>query len=198
MQYTKRDWRNRNQIKTREGLQWLSIPVHVKGKYLQKIKDTEVSDPEWGPRHWRTIAASYARAPYFQAYRERFEELYLGSTEPHLSAINRKFLDAICDVLAIKTKLTWSMDYELQDGKTERLVSLCQQAGAAEYVSGPAARDYLEPDLFARSGITLSFMSYDGYREYEQPYPPFEHHVSALDLIFCTGSRAREYLLVPL
>ena len=195
MQFTKRDWRNRTQIKTRDGVQWLSIPVRVKGRYLQKIKDTEISDPEWAPRHWRTIAASYARAPFFASYRERFEDLYLGSPETRLSAINRRFIGAICGMLSIDTKLSWSMDYDVPEGKTERLVSLCLQAGAAEYVSGPSARDYLEPETFARNGIALTFMSYDGYKEYEQLYPPFTHHVSVLDLLFSTGPAARQYLL---
>ena len=40
MQYTRRDWRNRNLIKTPQGTQWLTVPVQVKGKYHQRIRDT--------------------------------------------------------------------------------------------------------------------------------------------------------------
>ena len=47
MQYTRRDWRNRNQIKTAQGLKWLTIPVCVKGKYYQKIRDTEIAKSNW-------------------------------------------------------------------------------------------------------------------------------------------------------
>lgn len=69
---------------------------------------------------------------------------------------------AICDILEIKTRITWSMDYRLAarqrvgpDGKTERLVDLCKRAGATEYISGPAAKDYIEEDLFAQGGMRL-------------------------------------------
>ena len=148
-----------------------------------------------GRQHWRTIAASYARAPFFPTFRERVEELYLGCTETRLSLINHRFIAAICEMLSIGTKLSWSMDYEVPEGKTERLVSLCLQAGASEYISGPSARDYIDAALFERSGIELTFMTYDGYREYEQLYSPFTHHVSVLDLMFSTGPAARDYLL---
>jgi hypothetical protein len=50
-QYTRRDWRNRNVIKTRNGLLWLTIPVAVKGRYLQTIQQTEVSEPSWKEHH---------------------------------------------------------------------------------------------------------------------------------------------------
>ena len=44
MQYTKRDWRNRNKIKMKQGLKWLTVPVEVKGKFRQKINETKISD----------------------------------------------------------------------------------------------------------------------------------------------------------
>ncbi|OGM02425.1 hypothetical protein A2115_03105 [Candidatus Woesebacteria bacterium GWA1_41_8] len=194
MQYTRRDWRNRNKIKTPQGLLWLTIPVQVKGKFFQKIKDTLVSDPEWNVRHWKTIRYHYSKAPYFEAYREIFEELYLGSTSLRLSDINYRFLMGICGILGIKTKLSWSMDYHLIDGKTERLVDLCKQAGATHYISGPAAKNYIDPLLFEQAGIKLTFMDYSGYPEYPQLYPPFEHKVSVIDLIFQTGPDAPKYM----
>src|SRR6266567_8505077 len=66
VQYTIRDWRNRNVIKTSSGPLWLTIPVQVKGKYLQKIKDTRISDLSWPQAHWKTIAHHYARAAHFK------------------------------------------------------------------------------------------------------------------------------------
>jgi hypothetical protein len=190
VQYTRRDWRNRNRIKTKDGLTWLSIPVNAKGNYLEPIKSITVSDPAWGVKHWRAIAASYARARHFDSYAARFEELYLRGGEPRLSSINRRFLEAICDVLGIRTRLSWSMDYEVREGRTERLVSLCQQAGARTYLSGPSARGYIDAEQFAKAGIELQFFDYSGYPEYEQLFPPFEHAVSALDLVFNEGPAA--------
>jgi len=195
VQYTRRDWRNRNKIKTPQGLLWLTIPVQVKGKYEQAIRDTVISEPRWAEKHWRAICQNYAKAPFFREYKPQFEELYLGCAETYLSLINHRFLTAICSVLGIRTSIRWSTDYPAKEqGKNERLIELCRKAGASEYLSGPAARDYLDEGLFRRSGIAVSYADYSGYREYPQPHPPFEGAVSILDLIFCTGPQAREYL----
>jgi hypothetical protein len=195
VQFTKRDWRSRNRIKTGHGGMWLTVPVSTKGKYYQAIKDTEVSDPGWFHDHWRTIESHYAKAPFFRAYKAELEDLYRGCTDSHLSQINRRLTEGLCRMLGITTKLSWSMDYTVVDGKTERLVSLCRQAGATEYLSGPAARDYIDPALFAAENVALRFFDYTGYPEYPQLYPPFDHYVSAIDLIVHTGPDAHRYLL---
>jgi hypothetical protein len=195
MQYTRRDWRNRNKIKTVSGTQWLTIPVRVKGRYHQKICDTVTSVPNWAQKHWKTIQLNYSKASYFKEYHELFEELYLGHNKTHLSAINYRFLVAICKVLDINTQISWSMDYEIAEGKTARLVSLAKQANATTYVSGPSASNYIAPELFAQEGIDLVYMSYTGYPEYQQLFPPFEHGVSVIDLIFNHGNHAKKYML---
>lgn len=194
MQYTRRDWRNRNRIKTPRGPEWLSIPVEVKGKYLQKINQTRVSDPAWRRAHWRTLAQNYARAPHFDAHAARFEALYLGSAEPMLSKINHAFLVSICELLGIRTRITWDTDYPPAEGRTERLVALCRAAGADRYLSGPSARDYIQPELFAQAGIALEYMDYGGYPAYPQLHGAFEHGVTVLDLIFNTGTDAQKYM----
>lgn len=194
MQYTRRDWRNRNLIKTRAGLKWLTIPVAVKGNFFQKIKDTRVSDPGWGRTHWESIVHNYSKANHFAAFREVFESLYLGSQESFLSQINYAFLTAICKILRIDARITWSDDYESVEGKTERLVSICKQAGATTYISGPAARDYIDEGLFNNADISLEYMDYSAYPEYRQLFPPFEHGVSVIDLIFNEGPDAPKFM----
>jgi hypothetical protein len=194
MQYTRRDWRNRNLIKTRPGLKWLTIPVAVKGNFFQKIKDTRVSDPGWGRTHWESIVHNYSKANHFAAFREVFESLYLGSQESFLSQINYAFLTAICKILGIETRITWCDDYESVEGKTERLVSICKQAGATTYISGPAARDYIDEGLFNYADISLEYMDYSAYPEYRQLFPPFEHGVSVIDLIFNEGPDAPKFM----
>jgi hypothetical protein len=198
VQYTRRDWRNRNTIKTAHGPAWLTIPVNAKGNYLTAIKDITVSDADWGRRHWSALTASYGKAPHFGTYKERFQEAYLDTRERRLSAINRRFLDLVCDVLGIRTRLSWSMDYQFdrfQDDRSRRLAELCKRAGATRYVSGPTARGYLDEELFAREGIEVVFLDYSGYPEYPQAHPPFDHHVSILDLLFNTGPDAPRYML---
>ena len=193
-QYTRRDWRNRNRIKTPQGTTWLTIPVNVKGKYHQRIEETTVSDTGWAERHWRTLEHAYGRASHFEEMRDVLQRLYRECDEAFLSAVNRRFLEAICDLLVIRTPITWSRDYEAEGSKTERLVGLCRTAGATAYLSGPTARAYLDESLFEEAGIELRFMEYAGYPEYEQLYPPFEHAVSVIDLLVHTGSSAPSYL----
>jgi WbqC-like protein family len=196
-QYTKRDWRNRNRVKTSSGTVWLTVPVKVKGRYTQRIDEVEVSDPEWPSRHWRTIAQAYRAAPHFGDHRQEFERLYLecAPARTRLSDINRLFLDAICRLLKIETKIARSTDYGASaEDRTENLVALCVAAGATTYLSGPSARDYIEASRFGDAGIGLEYMDYAGYPEYPQLHPPFEHAVSILDLIFNTGPEARSYM----
>ncbi len=194
MQYTRRDWRNRNQVKGPNGVAWLTIPVNSKGKYLQKIRDTVVSDPAWAQDHWKTVAHFYAPAPFFKTYRHQLEEFYRGAELKYLSEINYRFLTGLCSLLGVNTRITWSSDYQLADGKTERLVSLCKQAGATHYLSGPSARDYIDPSLFASEEVQLQYFDYSGYPEYHQLYPPFRHDVSVIDLILNEGPGAAEFL----
>ena len=176
-------------------MQWLTIPVQVKGKFFQAIKDTQISDPRWSMDHWKTLAHNYARAACFDEYKEVFHDLYFNTTETNLSQVNYKFLRTICTILGIKTKISWSMDYTIIEDRTKRLVNLCQQARATEYISGPSAKGYLQPELFSKTGIKLSFIDYSGYPEYNQLFPPFEHQVTILDLIFNQGSNASNYML---
>lgn len=194
MQYTRRDWRNRNQIKTPQGLQWLTVPVQVKGKYHQKIRDTEIDGTDWAQTHWKALAQNYRRAPHFQAIADWLEPLYLERQHHNLSQLNRSLIEAVCQYLGIKTILHNSWDYHLQDGKTERLASLCQQAGGQEYVSGPAARDYIEDKVFEDMGIRLTWFEYSGYPEYPQLWGPFAHNVTVLDLLFNCGPEAPRHM----
>jgi hypothetical protein len=190
VQYTRRDWRNRNMIKTANGLMWLTIPVEVKGKYFQKINETVVSDPTWNRMHWKTVAHNYSKAQYFHLYKELFEDLYMGTNERYLSQVNYKFIITICKILGIDTKVSWSTDYYLGEGKTERIVGLCKQAGATEYISGPTAKGYIDEELFRQEGLMLRYADYGNYQEYRQLFPPFEHRVSIIDLIFNEGPGA--------
>jgi len=193
MQYTRRDWRNRNQIKTPNGLQWLTVPVLAKGKYHQRIRDTEIDNSDWAASHWKTLELNYRRAAHFDEVAAWLEPLYLQSHHA-LSPMNRLFIEAINRYLEIDTVVTNSWDYDLVEGKTERLLSLCEQTGAREYVSGPAARDYTSADEFSARGIKLTWFDYSGYPEYPQLWGEFTHHVSILDLLFMCGKDAHRYM----
>lgn len=195
--YSKNDWRNRNRIKTRTGLVWLTIPVLATGRFGQQIRDVEIGDPRWAAKHWKSIQASYARARGFAEVSPILRDLYeRAASETLLSRVNELFLRALCDLLGIETRITLSSEHDLEGDRVGRLVSLCEQVEAKEYLSGPAARAYLDEARFAERGIAVRFMDYSGYPEHEQLWsPPFVHEVSIVDLLLNEGvAGARSYL----
>jgi hypothetical protein len=194
VQYTTRDWRNRNRIKTDSGPQWLTVPVGSH-RHRRTCDVALPSDPAWAEAHWRRIERSYRTAPWFEHYQEYFEALYRGRTWTTLSEMNQAFVRGIArDLLGLTTRFECSTDYSLSGTKGARLIDLLTQAGAGLYVSGPAARAYLAEDDFARAGIQLEWKNYEGYPEYPQLHGPFRHDVSILDLLFHTGNLAPSHI----
>lgn len=195
MQYTRRDWRNRNKIKTQQGLHWLTVPVKVKGKYHQLIRDTEIDGEDWARIHWQTIIQNYRGSACFDQIASIFEPLYLQQHYSNISVLNRAFIEAICRYLGIKTKISNSWDYVLLNGNTtERLADISVQAHGTEYISGPAAKDYVDEQAFTMRGIKLSWFDYSNYPEYPQLWGEFTHGVTILDLLFNCGNDSPRYM----
>jgi len=200
VQYTKRDWRNRNQIKTAKGPLWLTIPVEVKGRYFQAIDETRIADSEWVTKHIRAIEGAYAGAAHFKEIAPRlFRLMRKAAAEPLLSSVNTHLLQAICEILNIRRpmrKCCEVLDREsMRDVEpTSRLVALTKALGCDRYISGPAAKAYMDMDQFAAEGIEVTWMDYRGYPDYPQPWGDFEPRVSIVDLMMNTGADAPRYL----
>ena len=194
VQYTKRDWRNRNKIQTPHGLKWVSIPVEVKGRYLQRINEAKISDKNWSRNHWNIIEQNYSNAKYFKDYKSIFEDLYLNNNDFLLSQINYKFIIEINKILGINTTIRWSEEFDLIDGKSDKLLGICKDCNADIYLSGPAAKNYLDEGIFKTSNIKIEWMDYNNYPEYRQLFSPFEHSVTILDLIFNEGDNATKFM----
>lgn len=195
MQYTKRDWRNRNKIKTPQGVKWLSIPVEVKGKYFQKINETKVSDSSWTISHWSSLQQNYKKTPYYDETSKWLKPVYDQAKELILlSDINRLFLKEICQQLGVDTEIRSSNEFTLAEGKTDRLIDLCVQLGADQYTSGPSAKDYVVEPLFADHGIKLDWFDNSSYPQYPQLFGDFEHSVTILDMFFNLGLSLPEYM----
>jgi hypothetical protein len=196
VQYTRRDWRNRNRIKTANGTMWLTIPIDVKGKYDQLINQANVKNFDWAQLHLKNIEQSYKKAPYFDLYFNKIIDTYeIISSEKSLLKIDIITLEMLCDLLSINTKISLASEYKSAGQKQDRLISLCKASNATHYLSGPAAKNYIDPKGFSDSGLILEYANYDGYPEYTQLHGDFDHYVSVLDLLFMTGDKAREYML---
>ncbi|WP_245271745.1 WbqC family protein [Rhizobium sp. IBUN] len=194
MQYTRRDWRNRNQIKTPQGPTWLTVPVKVKGKYHQNIRETEIDGRGWAETHWKSIVLNYKKAPYFDEVAAFLEPIYRDEDHAFLSPLNRQLLESICGYLGISTRIANSWDYDHVGGKSERLAALCVEAGGTEYVSGPAAQTYLDENVFAERGLKVTWFNYNHYPEYPQLWGEFVHSVSIIDLLFNCGKESPTFM----
>lgn len=196
VQYTRRDWRNRNRIKTAQGLRWLTIPVGVKGKYHQLINEVEVAESGWTRSHWSSIAQAYTDAPAMAEYRDRLFDLYQRAEKlTMLSDVNHLFLTEMCGWLAIETPFRWSTEFNAPGNPTERLVAICRSLGATTYLSGPAAKSYLEVHRFTDAGIAVEWADYRGFPPYQQPHGDFEEQVSIVDAFLNLGDQARHHVL---
>ncbi len=196
VQFTKRDWRNRNRIKTAAGLKWLTIPVSTAGAYLQTIAETKIAESTWADTHWRSLVHAYTHAPCFSRYRDEWQELYreVGG-EASLSAVNRRLITQVVSTLGLATTIHDAADFEVEGDRNGRLVALCQAVGGTSYLSGPSAQSYLDVAMFREAGIVVVFMDYSAYRPYPQLHGGFEPFVTILDLLFNTGSDAPSHLL---
>jgi len=197
VQYETRGWRNRNRVKTPNGAKWLSIPVLNKGSMVNETPINEILiDPtqnNWQEKHWKTVRQSYQKAPFFFQYEKLLAEFYCKKYD-YLADFTIDFTIALARELGIeKTTFHRSSDFPARGRKTDRLLSLLKSVSATHYITGAAAKNYLEEEKLRAAGITLEYMIYD-YPEYEQLYPPFDAQVSVLDLLFMTGKAAPKYI----
>lgn len=195
VQYTRRDWRNRNVIKTDRGLRWLTIPVESKGRYEQRIDEVVIANEGWIEEHLSTIRHAYSRAECFDETWPWLAQTYRSLRGvSRLTDVNERLIRAICEVLEITTPISRSSDYPTKPGKNERLIDICLALGAKGYLSGPAAASYVDQRLWNEAGIEVSFKRYEGYREYPQLHGPFEANVSIVDLLFNVGRMSKEFV----
>lgn len=191
VQFTRRDWRNRNQILTSQGLKWLTIPVNVKGNFTIKIHEVLTSDSTWRISHWNALTNAYQKLSCFSLFENLFRDLYLSCEESNLSAINFRFISSINSILNIDTPISWSMDYEgCPTEKNERLLHICERLQADTYVSGKLAQSYLDVKKFEEAGVSVKWISYPDYSALN-PMTGFVAGVSVLDTIFRFGYDAK-------
>ena len=192
VQYTVNDWRNRNRVKTANGVVWLTIPIGDQND--RRICDVEIRDRSWARKHWMTIEQSYHRAPGFARYRDFFKNFY-SQTWDSLSVLNQSMITAIAvELLGIRTRILDSRDFELSGKAGDRLLMLLQKIGATDYISGPAAREYLDAEAYARAGVRVHWKDYSRYPEYPQLHGAYEPNLSIVDLLMNCGDSAPRYI----
>jgi len=162
VQYTKNDWRNRNQIILPDGRPtWLSIPVRQLSS-TQPFMETFVSNHKWAVSHFKTLQNHFARTKGWLKWHDELEQLYKNAEQMnYLYEINRIFLRWSLSALKLSTQLVFLDSYPEFDNSTERLVSILKKYGATHYLSGPLARNYIDQNQFDAEKIALIYVDYD-------------------------------------
>lgn len=187
VQYKKREFQNRNKIRTSDGFIWLTVPVITKGRYFQKISEVEI-DPtnlSWQDEHLKSIKTNYSRAAHYGEYLHFFEKLY-NTPWRSLMELNIETIKIVSDIIGVKTPTKFSSEYAVTSMSTQRIIDICKKAGAAEYLSGAGGRDYLDEELFRYHGIKLLYQEFR-HPVYPQVYDGFLPYMSAIDLVFNCG-----------
>ncbi len=203
LQYTKRDWRNRNRIKTSQGIFWLTVPIRAKGAIKKRISQIEICyQQDWPRKHWKALKMNYARAPFFHQYSSFFCELYK-KRYTYLSQLNRAIIEYCLKQLGITTPVIYSYEIGIEDeylkqckGKidpTERIIYLCKYFGAHTFLEGSAGRNYINKALLKRAGIKLEYQDYI-HPTYPQLFGPFVPYLSVIDLMFNCGEESLKIL----
>ena len=189
VQFVERSWQRRNKIKVPNGSWvWLSVPVVQ--TFGQKINEVRTSDHiDWRQKHWTTIKHAYNRAPFYKEYARFLESVYERGWD-YLVDLNIELVKSLSIALGItKTSFIRSSELNVDGQKTTRLINVLKKIGASEYVSGPAARDYIETEQFKRESIDLYWYEFSHPR-YPQLYGDFVSHLSVIDLLFNAGDKA--------
>lgn len=192
-QFDKHGWRNRNRILSANGATWLTVPVLTKGQDKPLNSEVEIDNrTPWAKKMLSTIRQSYSKAPYFKEYFPGLEAV-LSQPYAKLLDLNVDTFRWLTESLGMPWKLVRSSELGIPGRKTERLVALCQKFKATEYLTGDAARDYLEEERFQEIGVTVKWHNYP-HPVYEQGRGEFVPYLSVADLLFRHGPRSREIL----
>ncbi|MCI0664153.1 MAG: WbqC family protein [Acidobacteria bacterium] len=193
VKYSRGTWRNRNRVKTNDGLKWLTVPVSAGAGRLtiDHVQIARANRP-WQEQHRGLLSQALGLAPYFGDASDIWQD-GVSHEDSLISELNIRLIKKICSYLRIETPIAYSGDYDAPGRSTERVINLVRKAGGSVYLSGPAARGYLDESQFSAEGIRLEYKSYD-YEPYPQLWGDFVGTVSVLDLIANTGPHVREFL----
>lgn len=183
VQFTKGDWRNRNRIMTRDGARWLTIPVLKTRKFGQSIAQAEVADANWAHKHWARIKECYTKSPNFHDVSAWLAPCFIAAgAETHISQINHLILTRIAEYLDLSAEVLWSNDIPGLGDRTERLVKICSHLKAERFLSGPAAKNYLDTSAFEAINVRVDWMKYPTYQVTGSN--PENEPLSILDALF--------------
>jgi WbqC-like protein family len=194
VQFEKNGFTNRNRIRSAAGSAWLTVPVLTAGRFGALPIDALETDGRvgWRRKHWRSIEQAYGGAPYFEAHRPFFEDVYRREW-PRLAPLCHEVTNYLLKAFGIQTPIRFSSELGVEGHKDELILALCRAVDATTYLSGALGRQYLRPERFREAGVELKYQDYR-HPTYAQGPGPFTPMLAAIDLLFHHGPRALEIL----
>ena len=197
VQFDKNGWRNRNRIKTAQGIQWLTVPVLTKGKNKPTNNSIQINPASnWNMKHLKSIELNYKKTTFFDELFPKIEEI-LKKKRAYLMELNLELIYFFKNYLGIETPIKLSSSIpskiETKNSPEERLVEICRFLNLNIFYEGHAGKNYIDECFFAQSGIQLCFQEYK-HPEYRQLFGKFVSHLSCIDLIFNEGPNSLKIL----
>jgi hypothetical protein len=182
VQYKKREFQNRNKIRTKNGWIWLTVPVVSKGRYTQKIREVQIDNSvNWAEKHLKNMLANYSHAAHFKQYFGFFQDLY-SSKWDKLTELNIAIIKKILEFLGISKQIYLESQLDISSEKSLRIIDICKKLNADTYLSGLGGKDYLDQGLFKKNNIKLIFQDFS-HPQYPQLFKPFIPYMSIIDLL---------------
>lgn len=196
VQYDKHGWRNRNRIKNREGdFQWLSVPVLTKGLGAPILKEVKIDNTQkWQKQHLGSIRQFYGKSKHFEEFFPVVEK-ELGKQRVFLNDLNLELINLFSNLLGISTQVVMASDIKTEETeKNSKVIEITKKVGGTSYLSGQAAKDYIQPQMFTDAEVELQWHEFP-HPEYPQLHGEFLSHLSILDALFNIGSQETRQLI---
>ncbi len=193
VQFTRRDWRTRNRIRTPQGAEWLNVPILQPDSHHKLIENVSVLNDSFLEKHLETIRRNYTRAKQFDPNWKELHSVLFDSYNANLSTFNQKIIKNISKRFALECKFLKANQFENSTDPTQRLLNICLSLNATKYQTGPKAMEYLDVSKFNSKGIEVIWANYD-FKGYDQLWDlDFDPNLSVVDLILNVGFN-KDYL----
>lgn len=193
VQYDKHGWRNRNRIKSANGIQWLTVPVLTTGKNKPLIKDVMIDNHlNWQKKHITSIRNNYGKAEYFKDYIEIFDKVYSKKWD-FLIDLDIELIDRLCKALGLNRQIRFSSELGICGDRIQRLIGICKLFNADVFYEGESGKNYIDEENFKNEGITIEYQTYH-HPTYKQLYGDFIPYMSIIDLLFNEGDKSLQIL----
>lgn len=194
VQYTKKDWRNNNQLKSPYGIKPIHVPVSNASRSILLNQALISYKSEWEDSLINKITEWYKKAPHYEEVMSILSPIIYGKYEK-LVELNYNLNSAICSYIGINTPIYFASDIDKKTSdKNMRIIELCKHFPDVNLLyDGKSARNFIDIDLFKKHGITLVFQDYM-QSPYKQLWGDFAPFMSVIDVMMNCGKQSLDII----